>query len=151
MQQIILRELSAFNLIIEKHIRDFEKQVMDVYFDVAENKDDLFGLPHLVNDMLYCGNPKYLLAGIQSYESGNEEYFFNATAGMTDSEEKEYIITETYEYFENYATNHLLAMYHEDIETVLDHHNLCFVNTVAIPFSYEVAHQIQNPPFTEVW
>jgi hypothetical protein len=157
MNQVALRKLPKFNIITDDHKEDFEWQVIELYFLNAKENEQSFGLPQLPDDLLFNGNPKYLLAGIYEYVTGDSKFYNNQVEGMDEDEEMSYIIRSTSDFFAFNETDHFLSMYHDDIETVLDYHNICFVNTIlGSPFKDNIGHlvlgnYIQNPPITKVW
>jgi hypothetical protein len=156
LNHLSLRKGPEFNHILSEHAIDFEKMILNLYFDTAEAIDvNKQPVPNVIHDLMWgIGNPKFHLAGLMGHQYEDPNLYFETTEGMTEDEEEQFLMNLHEEFYgeEHYTPNYgFEELLHEDINVVMNFHNICFIDAIPQLFSYHPHFVIRNEPIIGVW
>lgn len=154
MNYLNIRSKVKMNFVIGEHRDAFEKHVIDLY---CESEGGFWGtVPSLEANIVSEISPKFVLAGLLGYASGDKSFYMKETVGKVLPEFEEIWATANLNEFQTEAPGnvmHALGSIEVDAQAVLDHHRMLHMFLVGGDLSQGGTGQqaLRHMPLLQVW
>lgn len=151
MNQLSVRQGPDLRFILEEHQQSFEQRVVDCYFKVG-NAKSRYPMPRIFDDMfnyLLLNNPEQFVAAFLGNKNCDLNYFNIETKDMSDRQQWLFV-KDTIDHYNMNIEPEYDDMFYEDIKTVLDFHNISFID-IWETGKKQNGYFYKNLPIIQVW
>ncbi|MGG4438280.1 hypothetical protein AAXE64_27395 [Priestia megaterium] len=153
MQNQIIRKQLELDYIPSLMQEGFVKEVVDTYFkqcdflNTAHNETDT-NIPFFTAGFSDSLDLRYFVSLIlEDQQPGSAESLLAYLDSLDEADCNEYLWNVT----DDYGIREYHEMFHYDVQQVLQHYQLCYMDAVCYPLRHQTIFIVENQPIIQVW